>query len=255
MEFQALNLMSLGSYLDCLVPEGAVSAERAITSVLDRWGLSVALPLAMFLPAAWRRTTDAASLYAITPFATLLLSEAISTLDLMAMGTTLHRTVRKLRLTATAQPAMGQWGGSRHNDASAAARDAAALADKEYSALDIMLGALTRFAGKVQGAQEAGSFVLDRDMQSLLGLSEEALLSTELVKVRKDVNVCVGVVAGDSEEGFMHVAFFVCWGEVVSGGTGPCSIGATCQCAQAHFSFVPATPSPSPSPSPCADRL
>ncbi len=57
-----VKLMSLGSYFSSLVPRGAFSFERVIVSVADRFGLSAALPLAMFLPPAWRQDDDVGGL-------------------------------------------------------------------------------------------------------------------------------------------------------------------------------------------------
>jgi hypothetical protein len=56
---KTLHLLSLGDYFASLAPQGAVSWERALVSVADRFGLTAALPLALFLPNRWRREAAA----------------------------------------------------------------------------------------------------------------------------------------------------------------------------------------------------
>lgn len=66
-ELVGLRLASLGSYFASLEPRGPFSFERAFASVADRFGLAAALPLAMFLPRAWRRDKDVGGLLSSFP--------------------------------------------------------------------------------------------------------------------------------------------------------------------------------------------
>lgn len=98
--------LSLGSYFASLSPRGAVSFERALVSVADRWGLAAALPLAMFLPPALRAEGDAGGLLAGLPSlaAGRFAASAVSALDLVAFSQAVHRHVAKTRVGAG-------WGG------------------------------------------------------------------------------------------------------------------------------------------------
>jgi hypothetical protein len=77
-----------------------VSFERALISIADRWGLGAALPLAVFLPQAWRAEADAGGLLSSAPArlaARRLAGAGVSTLDLVALTQAAHQAVAKAR--------------------------------------------------------------------------------------------------------------------------------------------------------------
>jgi len=92
--------MSLGAYFASLAPTGAFSFERVVVSIADRFGLSAALPLAMFLPAAWRKDDDVGGLLRSFPSlaAGRFVASTVSVLDLVAFGQTVHQYAARQRM-------------------------------------------------------------------------------------------------------------------------------------------------------------
>ncbi|PRW44238.1 Arginine repressor [Chlorella sorokiniana] len=131
-----LRLLSLGDYFASLQPEGPVSWQRALVSIGDRFGLTAALPLALFLPNRWRDEACAAGLLARFPSlaASALVTTAISTLDAVAFAQTTH-----LVAAGSKRRRQGQHGGSGADDGREAANaaveaEAAAAASKQQVA-------------------------------------------------------------------------------------------------------------------------
>ncbi|KIY94459.1 hypothetical protein MNEG_13503 [Monoraphidium neglectum] len=110
--------MSLGAYFSSLQPQGAFSYERAVVSAADKYGLTAALPLAVFLPAAWRRDDDVGGLLRSFPglSAGRALQAAVSTLDMVAFGQTVHQyAARTRRHEAEARAGPGAHAADHHH--------------------------------------------------------------------------------------------------------------------------------------------
>lgn len=129
-----LRLLSLGEYFFSLETQGSVSWQRALVSILDSFGLTAALPLALFLPNAWRDEACAGGLLARFPSlaASAAVTTALSTLDAVAFAQTTH-------LVAAGSKRRQQGSGSGSSDgrkAAAAATEAAvaAAASKQQAA-------------------------------------------------------------------------------------------------------------------------
>ncbi|KAL4428258.1 hypothetical protein ABPG75_002347 [Micractinium tetrahymenae] len=174
-------LLPLGEYFASLQPQGSVSWERLLVSVADRFGLTAALPLALFLPNAWRAEVAAGGLLASFPSqaASSLVTTAVSTLDLAAFGQSVHlfHTALQRRRSAAA----GNTGGS------AAERAAAAQLAPAKGPLDLLLqGGADDCAAQLAAAlkaaaagSDAGPLLLTRgNVPALLSMTAEQLADT-----------------------------------------------------------------------------
>lgn len=96
-EYPELALTSLGAYMASLEPQGAFSLQRALISIMDAYGLRVALPLALFAPSAWRNESPVVGAFQATPYGALLLTNSISTLALLSVSSISQRYSYDLR--------------------------------------------------------------------------------------------------------------------------------------------------------------
>lgn len=87
-------MMSLGEYMGSLHAQGEVSMQRALVSIMDRFGLRVALPLALFAPPSWRRDglDSLAGVSKRFPLASVVLANGISSLGLFAVSAISQRS-------------------------------------------------------------------------------------------------------------------------------------------------------------------
>ena len=189
-----LRLTSLGDYFASLETQGSVSGERALVSILDRLGLTAALPLALFLPTAWRKEACAGGLLARFPSlaASAAVTTALSTLDAVAFAQTTHLVAAgsKRRKLGGASGS----GGNRKAAEAAAEAAVAAQASKQQAARGEAAGGgkpapagplhILRRGGSsgdelLQGA--AAPLLLTRAaVQRQLGLSEAEAADTSL---------------------------------------------------------------------------
>ncbi|PSC75904.1 arginine repressor [Micractinium conductrix] len=132
------TLLPLGAYFASLRPHGVVSWERLLVSVADRHGLTAALPLALFLPNAWRKEAGAGGLLASFPS--------------LAVGTAVRR-----RDAAAAATRGGGSGGDGADGGSAADRAAAHL-QAERGPLDLLrAGGVAAAAGGARPLAQAAA--------------------------------------------------------------------------------------------------
>lgn len=127
-----LRLLSLGDYFASLRTEGSVSWQRALVSIADRFGLTAALPLALFLPNRWRTEACAGGLLARFPSlaASAVVTTAISTLDAVAFAQTTH-----LVAAGHTRRQQGQSSGSGGSSNGNGGREAANAAVEEEAAV------------------------------------------------------------------------------------------------------------------------
>ena len=50
-----MQIMSMGEYMASLKPIGAFSMQACLISIMERYGLRAALPLALFSPPSWKK--------------------------------------------------------------------------------------------------------------------------------------------------------------------------------------------------------
>lgn len=133
-----LRLLSLGDYFDSLQPEGPVSWQRALVSIGDRFGLTAALPLALFLPNRWRNEACAAGLLARFPSlaASALVTTAISTLDAVAFAQTTHLVAAGHKRRRQGQHSGGDGSSDGREAANEAVEAAAASAASKQQAAE-----------------------------------------------------------------------------------------------------------------------
>ncbi|KAI8472352.1 MAG: hypothetical protein J3K34DRAFT_392383 [Monoraphidium minutum] len=159
LSLSGLRLLSLGSYFASLRPQGVFSYERVVISVADRYGLTAALPLAIFLPSTWRKDDDVGGLLRSFPTlsAARALQSAMSTLDLVAFGQTVHQYAARTRRHAADEAAVraGRGGagaapkeaGAAHEQRAGAVADEAGAAAHEADAAERAAGAALQQAG------------------------------------------------------------------------------------------------------------
>jgi len=103
--FTDISLVGLGDYMASLQTSGTFSLQRALISVMDRYGLRVALPLALFAPPKWRQESSVPNAFTGTPYAGVFLSNTISSLGLFTVSSLSQRyntDIRKQVAAATA---------------------------------------------------------------------------------------------------------------------------------------------------------
>lgn len=177
-----LKITSLGEYMASLKPHGAISLQRALISIMEKYGLRVALPLALFAPPSWKKESNVMGPFANTPYAGLLLSNMLSTLGLMSVSTVAHQQNIDARKYAAKVAAMA----TPASAAAAAAKAAAAgvaekLPDKpELNAVKAKLKKCTALELMVLGSNPAtdnglssrvtNPFTLPQDMATAAGL-------------------------------------------------------------------------------------
>lgn len=85
--FDWVQFESLGEYMNSLSLEsGALSIESALISILDKFGLTLALPLALLVPSTWKKSYDSKDVEAkFLPFPRRLIGAALSTKSLGAI--------------------------------------------------------------------------------------------------------------------------------------------------------------------------
>ncbi|KAL4537683.1 hypothetical protein Ndes2437B_g08790 [Nannochloris sp. 'desiccata'] len=84
-------MISLGEYMASLDANGKISLQKALISIIERSGLRVALPLALFAPEPWTKETDIVGAFNNSPYAALLVSNMLSTLGLISVSTVAQR--------------------------------------------------------------------------------------------------------------------------------------------------------------------
>ena len=182
-----LRLLSLADYFASLAPQGAISWERALVSVADRFGLTAALPLALFLPNRWRREAAAGGLLRSFPSlaASSLVTTAVSTLDLTAFSQTVHLYAAGQQQQQKGQ-AQGKGGGSSSSGSKAAGdaaeRAAAAQLTELAGPLDILrTGCSPRSSGAAIAASLTSPLLLSAEsVQRVLGLTAEEAADASL---------------------------------------------------------------------------
>jgi len=90
-DFPHLPMISVGEYMASLDADGKISFQKALISIMERTGLSVALPLALFAPKRWTQETDVVSAFHNSPYAGLLVSNMLSTLGLISVSIVAQR--------------------------------------------------------------------------------------------------------------------------------------------------------------------
>jgi hypothetical protein len=90
-DYPELNFSSLGDYMASLDANGKISIQKALISIIERSGLRIALPLALFAPEPWTRESDVVGAFNKSPYAALLVSNMLSTLGLISVSTVAQR--------------------------------------------------------------------------------------------------------------------------------------------------------------------
>lgn len=181
-----VRLLSLGDYFASLRPVGAVSFERVLVSVADRYGLSAALPLALFLPSRWREEASTGGLLRSFPSqaAAALGSTALSTLDLSAFSETVHLYTAGRRRAAKREQQQQRQQRRRGHEKDAAQREAEAAQARTTGPLEILLAGRKPPKEGSQGGTlpplPSPLLLSPPGMLALLGLSEADAADTSL---------------------------------------------------------------------------
>lgn len=125
-----LRVTSLGRYMASLRPTGSVSLQGIIISAMERYGLTVALPLALFAPASWRRDKGVGGALAGTPYMALLAGNILSTLTLISASALARWQYAETRQWKEKAGAAGPEGGKKD--------EATGGAKKNWNALELM---------------------------------------------------------------------------------------------------------------------
>ena len=177
-----LKLMSLGEYMASLKPRGAISLQRGLISIMDKYGLRIALPLALFAPPSWKKENNMMGAFTNSPYAGLLISNMLSTLGLMSVSIVAHRQNIDARRYAAKMAAINNPATVVAAAAKAAAADVAEkLPDKpelqtvkaklkKCSALEIMVLGSNPANDDGLSSRMTSPFTLPYDMPTAAGL-------------------------------------------------------------------------------------
>lgn len=80
--YGGVQFESLGEYMDSLESENPFSIEAVLISIMDRFGLAIALPLALFVPQKWKQTIHLKDVEQVLPYPEILLGSLLSTKSL-----------------------------------------------------------------------------------------------------------------------------------------------------------------------------
>eukprot|EP00889_Picochlorum_renovo_P004129 jgi/Picre1/31159/NNA_006513.t1 len=76
--YDGAQFESLGEYMDSLESENPFSIEAVLISIMDRFGLAIALPLALFVPQKWKETIHLKDVEQVLPYPEMLLGSLLS---------------------------------------------------------------------------------------------------------------------------------------------------------------------------------
>ena len=80
--YDGVHFESLGEYMDSLESENPFSIEAVLISVMDRFGLAIALPLALFVPQTWKQAIHLKDVEQVLPYPEMLFGSLLSTKSL-----------------------------------------------------------------------------------------------------------------------------------------------------------------------------
>ena len=188
-DFPHLNLLSLGEYMASLRPQGAFSLQRALISIMDRYGPRIALPLALFAPPAWKQDSPlptAPSSLTNSPYAALMIRNMLSTMGLMTVSVLANRQnvdAKKMSAKVAADTAAATAGSAAAPDGGVAGegdRDGTVTiqennnnnASKKRSALGLMVdgGSHARPTGLATAISYSQPFSLPEDLETVSGV-------------------------------------------------------------------------------------
>lgn len=165
-DFPELSIMSLGRYMSSLQAHGTISLQSALISILHNKGLHVALPLALFTPERWRRESQVMDAFAGTPYAALMLSNALSTLGLLTVSTMAHRYSIDLARHSSLAPKLATKADTSKTEQQP---------DKpriQYSALDLMVHGSNPNTDNGLHSRIKNQFYLPADLHMAAGLGK-----------------------------------------------------------------------------------
>ena len=84
--YPGVPMMSLGEYMSLLDAQVEVSLQRVLVTIMDRFGLRIALPLALFAPPSWQRDGNGTGVLKQFPAANAIIENGISALGLLAIS-------------------------------------------------------------------------------------------------------------------------------------------------------------------------
>lgn len=164
-DFPELSIISLGRYMSSLQAHGTVSLQGALISILHNKGLHVALPLALFTPERWRRESQVLDAFAGTPYAALMLSNALSTLGLLTVSTLAHRYSIDLARSLTLAPKLA-------TKADTLTEQQPNKSRARFSALDLMVHGSNPSTDNGLHSRISNPFTLPQDIGIAAGLGD-----------------------------------------------------------------------------------
>ena len=139
-----MQIMSMGEYMASLKPIGAFSMQACLISIMERYGLRAALPLALFSPPSWKKKGEVVGAFGSTPYVGLMVGNMVSTLGLITVSVVAQRQnidARELARTKLSSAIMASAAAAAKNNsdgtaAAVAVVDAvASVAEKENESL------------------------------------------------------------------------------------------------------------------------